>query len=219
MHGSWRIAGTEEPAARKHGEHAYYFSPHGELILSVQKPAGVQRAMLTWERRDDRLIIDQPSAPAEESVAWLLASEHTLQLDGSWYLRESAAPLDAEAPWWALVAGAGWYGIENAAPEPFTPFLMLDVESKRMLRRLVTQTAVDAERGADQVARGATYERGAWVRDGRITRDDAAGRPYKCDAILVTRFEPGGVRGVTHALPYALDGERGRIDGGFVTLP
>lgn len=219
MHGAWRIADSEQPANKLYGEHAYYFSPHGELILSMRRPAGVERAVLTWAKRGELVVVDQPSAPREDAVRWLLASEHTLQLGDSWYVREQPGDaFDAEAPWWALVAGASWYGIENAGPEPFVPFLLLETGDQRQLRRIVTQTAPEAETAADELVRGETYERGAWVRDGRIWREQPGVPKHEVDAILVTRMEPGGTRGTTHALAYELAGERARITGGIQTI-
>lgn len=211
--GSWRIGSNSEPAFGM-GDHAYYFSAHGELILSTSTPEGIQRAMLTWKYRGDLLVVDQPSAPREEAVRWVRASEHTMQLDDSWYLREeNGRELDSEAPWFALVAGGVWYGIENASPEPFIPFLMLETGAGRRLQRVVASDSDGAEQMAAALLARESYDRAVWVRDGRVRYDGE-----KLDAIIATRFEPGARRGVSHALPYRLDGARARIAGGMETF-
>jgi hypothetical protein len=212
--GSWRVASLDEPAAKPTGDHAYYFTAQGELVLSVATPRGVQRMLLTWKERDGRLAIDQPSAPREDVLPWLRASEHTMQLGGSWYVRETGDALDAEAPWWALVAAGAWYGIANAGPEPFTPFLMLDVATGRQLVRVVDHSSAAAEQSADRIAAQMPYLRGVWVRDGRVTTDTG-----KIDAVIATRFVAGGTRGESHALPYRLEGGRAVIAGGITTEP
>lgn len=169
---------------------------------------------MTWAARGRKLAIDQPSEPREELVDYLAASAETVQFAGSWYLRDREAPLDPEAPWWAVVAGGAWYGIVNARAEPFTPFLMLETDQSRKLLRVVSSTSTQAEKGADDIARHERYQRGVWVRDGRIKQPAPhTGEVDAIDAILVTRFEPGGVRSITHALPYALVDGTARIAG------
>jgi hypothetical protein len=212
--GSWRLASLDEPAAKRSGDHAYYFTAQGELVLSVATPTGVGRMLLTWKERDGRLAIDQPSAPREDLVPWLRASERTMQIADSWYVRETGDALDAEAPWWAVVAAGAWYGVANASPEPFTPFLLLETATSRQLVRIVERSSADAELAADRIAAQTPYERGVWVRDGRVTTESG-----KVDAVIATRFAAGGKRGDSHALPYRLEGERAVIAGPLTTDP
>ena len=213
MLGAWRIASADEPAARRDGEHALYFGAGGVLVMSRRTPQRVTQILLTWAERGGRLVIDQPSAPREEVVPWLRASERTMQIGDSWYVADRASPLDPDAPWWALVAGAAWHGVASAGPEPFIPFLMLDGASGRQLVRLVTASSDEAERAAAKQVASATFERAVWVRDGRIVRSDG-----KIDAVIVTRYEPGGHEGATHALPYRLVEGNAVIAGPFETL-
>lgn len=212
--GAWKLAGPGERAAKSYGEHAYYASPHGELVLSYRVPAGVQRILLTWAMRDGKLVVDQPSAPREDIFDVLVASEHTLQIDGSWYVRDDTAPLDPDAQRWALVAGGAWYGIENAGPEPFTPFLMIERGAERQLVRIVDNTSAEAELAADRFVREARpFERAVWVRDGRLRSETGA-----IDAILVEWFAPDGERAGSYGLPYTLGPTGATIAGGLHIL-
>lgn len=210
--GSWRIAAATEPSAKELGIHAYFFSPAGELILSSVVGSGIERALLTWKRAGEALIVDQPSAPRVTTSRLLLASHHTLQIGDSWYVRELGPLLDEEAPWWALVAGGVWYGVENAGSEPFVPFLMLESGDTRRLVRVVARSAAEAEATAPALLAAEAYERAVWVRDGRVSTADG-----KLDAVLATRFEVGGRQGSTHSLPYRHEAGRSRIIGGLLT--
>jgi hypothetical protein len=212
MIGAWRIASPAEPAFRRTGEHAYYFARDGVLILSVRAATGITQLLLTWAEREGQLVIDQPSAPREERTAWLRASEHTMQMGGSWYVADPASAFDPDAPWWALVAAGAWHGIASAGPDPFIPFLMLDEAGGRKLIRLVTSNIADAEREAEKYVAAASFERAVWVRDGRIVLERG-----KIDAVIVTRYERGGGKAATHGLPYRLVDGRAVIAGPFST--
>jgi hypothetical protein len=209
--GSWRVV-ADEPAARRVGDHAYYLSASGELVLTRIVGGGFERSLLTWVARGQALVIDQPSAPREEVLPWLIASATTMQIDGSWYLREEV-PFDREAPWLALVAGAVWHGVASASAEPFIPFLMVVTGHERRLIRLVGNSAADAEAMALAVLGSEPYEHAVWVRDGRIVVGGA-----KHDAVIATRYLPAAHAAGTFALPYRLDGERAHIAGALEAL-
>lgn len=210
--GPWRL--PPDGAAARHDDHAHYFGPHGELITSVATPTGVTRMLLTWRWRGDALVIDQPSAPREETVPVLVASERTLCLGTTWYVRDDAAPLDPEAPWWALVAGGAWHGVASAGPEPFVPFLLVERGRDRSLLRVVAGSSDEAELAADRIAaEQPPFDRAVWVRDGRLRGPDGDA----IDAVVVTRIEPGGARAASHALPYRLVDGAARIAGALHT--
>jgi len=196
--GSWRIATPTEPRARTYGAHAYYFSPHGELVLSTGTREKQQRILLTWREHLGHVVIDQPSAPAEERMPLVRASEVTMQLGSSWYLRETGPMFDEEAASWALVAGGAWHGIASAHLDgPFNPFLLLETGRERQLRRILSASYAEAEESARDILAREAYERAVWVRDGRATLDGV-----KTDAIITTRYAPRGVALSDLALPY-----------------
>ncbi len=200
--GSWRFAGQGL-------EHAYFFGVGGELIHSSRRAPDVapDLAMLTWRIEGEELLIDQPSAPRVDRLPFQLASEATLRIGDSWYVRETE-PLNPEAPRLALIAAAAWYGAQNAHPsgEPFVPFLMIERGVKRELVRLVASTAEEAERAAQERLARDVFTRAAWARDGRVRM------PEPHDAVLVDCVEPGQPP-LNYAAPYVLDGAAARVRG------
>ncbi len=218
MIGSWKIATSTEPAAQEYGEHSLYFSNHGELVQSEMQPEGLARIVLKWSQQRDHVVLRQPRTLGEESLTCTVASAYTMQLGGSWYMRETT-PFDAEAPDWALVAGAAWYGVENAlVGEPFTPFLLLESGVKRQLLRIVSRDRDEAEAQADFVAKQQQFERGAWVRDGLISLPAASDPSARIDAVFVTRFDHHGNRQNTQVLPYRFRDAKPYIDGAMLRV-
>ena len=213
--GAWRVASAAEPAADRYGPHALWFSAHGELIQTDLTDEGPQRCLLTWREQDGLLHLDQPSHPHEEQLAWALEGAQRLRLGDSWYERETGSHrMDADAEWWALLAAGLWHGLANAGPEPFVPFLLLDDGPHRVLTRVVARDARSADAHAAAQVRQTRFDRALWVRDGYLYSAEA-----REDAVLASRFEPGGVGGPTHALRFRLEGGRARAFGGLETLP
>ena len=216
MIGSWKIATLNEPAAQQYGEHALYFTEHGELVQSTLQPSGLSRILLKWRKQQDNVVLRQPRTLNEERLNCTVASAHTMELGGSWYMRETT-PFDAEAADWALIAGAAWYGVENGSVAgPFTPFLLLESGPKRQLLRIVSRDRDEAEAQADFVAKQQQFERGAWVRDGLVSLPDATGQLSRVDDVVVTRFDQHGERCNTQALPYRFRDGKPYIDGAML---
>jgi hypothetical protein len=210
LEGLWRLEVTPgEVGVGASGHHAYYFSAHGELV-DLMGPDVAQRSLLSWKLRGNVLVIDQPSAPREELVTVLRASEHTMQLGTRWYVREPDAKLDPEIPFAALMAGAAWHGVASAhEAEPFIPFLMTELGARRLLQRVVAGSSAEAEETANRLLQRTEHERAMWARDGRVTQGGV-----KLDAVVIARYERGRH---THdiALPYRFVGEVARIAGPF----
>lgn len=200
--GSWRVASPNEPAVGLHGLHTYYFDAGGVLIQSGIGQGNANKCLLTWREEVDQLIIDQPSAPREDRLKFQLASEKTLCVNGSWYLREEpGTELDPTAPRWAFVIGALWHGVASAhAGEPFIPFLIFDTGNSRQLERVVTESAAKADEYAMKRLVASPFKRAIWIRDGRLVRSEG-----KIDAVLGALYSPGPKHESDFGLPYTFD--------------
>lgn len=209
LHGSWRVASATEPSVSAYGPHCFFFSPHGELVMSQDTGREPVRSLLTWAMSGGQIVIDQPSQPRADVMDVLFASETTFKLGASWYLRE-VEPSDPDARWWALLAGGGWYGVANAqsSGEPFVPFIVFETAAQRLQVRIVATSHDSAEQEARKYLATQPYERAVWVRDGRIPT--AGG---KRDAVLVACFEPGARLARGFALPYTFEGDRPSLVG------
>lgn len=199
--GSWKFAGSG-PA------HGYFFGAGGELIRTEGERA---QAMLTWKVDGEVLLIDQPSAPRIDRVPFQLASETTLQLAGAWYVKEPQAPRDIVTL--ALVAGAAWYAAENCHPSgaPFIPFLLIERGTRRVLERIVADTAQGADEAAFERVQREAGARIVWARDGRVRT------PEPHDAVMIDCFEPAG-EPVRYAALYEWHGDVARVTG-FLNVP
>ncbi len=212
--GAWHVASADEETAELYGPHVFYFSAHGELVQTDFTDAGPKRSLLTWKTRDDLLVIDQPSAPREDRVAWAVTGDGMLTIAGSRYRREPSSEMsDPDAIWWALVAAGLWHGLASVGPAPFIPFVMLETGAQRELVRIVVEDLRDAGAHVQALLQRRERERAVWVRDGYIKRGGA-----KLDAVLATRYGRDRAPASQHAMRYQHGPDGASTDGAALTL-